>query len=156
MPVGAARGNGAEPTSLGDEVPPPSPATDIPLTEVIVMARTGDLQSIEVSGDKLEVTTLRGETFASRKPEGTNIWELLDREGVDHVASGLQITVKGSAARERDSTSAGQTAVTPTPIATPTSDEVSTPATGQLSEWYEEAQKAVWPIDGVHKSNFDE
>ena len=39
---------------------------------------------------------------------------------------------------------------------TPLSDEVSTPAPGQLSEWYEEAQKAVWPIDGVYTSNIDE
>ena len=120
------------------------------------MARRGDLQSIEVSDDKLEVTTLRGETFASRKPEGTSIVELLDREGVDHIASGLPITVKGSAARERGSTSAGQTTVILTPTPTSTSDEVSSPAAGQLSEWYEDAQKAVWPIDGVYKSNIDE
>ena len=82
--------------------------------------------------------------------------ELLDREGVDHIGSGLQITVKGSTARERGSTSAGQTTVTPTPTATSTSDEVSTPAPGQLSQWYREAQKAVWPIDGVYTSNIDE
>ncbi len=113
------------------------------------MARGGDLQSIEVSGDRLEVTTLRGETFASRKPEGPGIVELLDREGVDHIGSGLQITVKGS-------TAADQTTVMPTHTATSTSDEVSTPAPGQLSEWYEEAQKAVRPIDGVYTSNIDE
>ena len=156
MAVVAACGNGAEPTSLSDEVPTPAPPTEIPFTQVLGMARGGDLQSIEVSGDKLEVTTLRGETFVSRKEEGRSIVELLDREGVDHIASGFQITVKGSAARERDSTSAGQTTVTLTPTATPTSDEVSTPTSGQLSEWYGEAQKAVWPIDGVYTSNIDE
>ena len=117
MAVVAACGNGAEPTSLSDEVPTPAPPTEISLTQVIVMARGGVLQSIEVSGDKLEITTLDGETFASRKPEGISIVGLLDREGVDHIASGLQITVKGFAARERGSTSAGETtiAVTPTP-----------------------------------------
>ncbi len=36
------------------------------------------------------------------------------------------------------------------------SDEVSTPAPGQLSEWYRDAQKVVWPIDGVDSSNIDE
>ena len=36
------------------------------------------------------------------------------------------------------------------------SDEVPTPAPGQLSQWYREAQKAVWPIDGVYTSNIDE
>ena len=156
MAVVAACGNGAEPTSLSDEVPTPAPPTEISLTQVIVMARGGHLQSIEVSGDKLEVTTLDGETFASRKVEGMSIVELLEQAGVDHITSGLQITVKGSAGRERGSTSAGQTTVTLTPTATPTSDEVSTPAPGQLSEWYEEAQKAVWPIDGVYTSNIDE
>ncbi len=39
---------------------------------------------------------------------------------------------------------------------TSTSDEVSTPAPDQLSEWYEEAQKAVLSIDGVYKSYIDE
>ena len=63
------------------------------------MVRSSHLQSIEVSGDKLEVTTLSSETFASRKPEGTSIVELLAEVGVDHIASGLEITAKGSAAR---------------------------------------------------------
>ena len=38
----------------------------------------------------------------------------------------------------------------------PASDEVPTPTPGQLSEWYREAQKVVWPIDGVYSSNIDE
>ena len=122
MAVVAACENGAGPTSLSDEVPTPAPPTEIPLTQVIELARSGDLQSIEVSGDKLEVTTLRGETFASRKVEGISIVELLDQEGVDHIGSGLRITVKGSAAQEIGSTSAGQTTVTPTPTATSTSE----------------------------------
>ncbi len=149
MAVVAACGNGAEPTSLSDDVPTPAPPTEISLTQVIVMARGGHLQSIEVSGDKLEVTTLDGETFAARKVESMSIVELLEQAGVNHITSGLQITVKGS-------TSAGQTTVTLTPTATPTSDVVSTPAPGQLSEWYEEAQKTAWPIDGVYTSNIDE
>ena len=37
-----------------------------------------------------------------------------------------------------------------------TSEEVSTPVPGQLSEWYVEAQKAVLPIDGVNTSYIDE
>ena len=106
-----------------DEVSTPTPPTEIPLTQVIEMARTGHLQSIEVSGDKLEVTTLEGVTFASRKPEGTSIGALLDREGVDHIASGLQITVKGFAARERGSASAGETTIAVTPTPTSTSDQ---------------------------------
>ena len=64
------------------------------------MARAGHLQSIVVSGDKLEVNTLDGETFVSQKVEGTSIEELLDREGVDRIASGLRITAKGSATLE--------------------------------------------------------
>ncbi len=105
-----------------------SPLTEISLTEVIEMARTGQLQSIEVSGDKLEVTTLKGMTFASRKPEGTSIIALLDLEGVEHIFSGLQITVNGPAAQEKDPTSAGETtiAVTPTPTSAVTPTPTST------------------------------
>ena len=106
-----------------DEVPTPTPPTEIPLTEVIEMARTGQLQSIEVSGDKLEVTTLDGVTFASRKPGDTSIGALLDREGVGHIASGLQITVKGFAAPERGSTPAGETTIAVTPTPTSMSDQ---------------------------------
>ena len=56
MPVAS---NGAT-GSVSDEVPTPTPAppTEIHLTQVIEMARSGHLQSIEVSGDELEVTTL--------------------------------------------------------------------------------------------------
>ena len=122
MAVVAGCGNGVEPAPLSDEVPTPAPPTEIPFTQVLGMARAGELQSIEVSGYKLEITTLSGETFASRKVEGISIVELLDQEGVDHIASGLQITVKGSSARERGSTSAGQTTVTLTPTPTPTGD----------------------------------
>ena len=73
---------------------------DISLTQVLEMARIGDLQSIAVSGDKLEVNTLDGETFVSREVAGTSIKELSDREGVDHLASGLQIVATGSGAQE--------------------------------------------------------
>ena len=69
---------------------------DIPISQVVEMARRGVLESIEVSGDKLEITTLRAEKFTSRKEEGASVVELLQRAQVDPIASGVQISVKGS------------------------------------------------------------
>ena len=69
---------------------------DIPISQAIDMARRGDLESIEVSGDKLEITTLRGETLASRKEEGASVVELLEQAGIDLAASKLDVTIKGS------------------------------------------------------------
>ena len=69
---------------------------DVPISQAIDMARRGDLESIEVSGDKLEITTLRGEMLTSRKEEGASVVELLEQAGIDLAASKLDVTIKGS------------------------------------------------------------
>ena len=69
---------------------------DIPISQVISMAASGDLETIEVKGDKLTITTTKGESFISRKEEGASVVAILERAGVDPVASRLQVVVKGS------------------------------------------------------------
>ena len=69
---------------------------EIPISQVISMAARGELDYIEVNGDKLTVTTRRQETFTSRKEKGSSIVESLENSGVDPVASNVQIFVKGS------------------------------------------------------------
>ena len=69
---------------------------EVPISEVVRMAASEELLSIEVSGDKVTVITTLQETFTSRKEEGSSMVEILERAGVDPVAGRLDISVKGS------------------------------------------------------------
>ena len=69
---------------------------EIPISQVISMAARGQLESIDVRGDELEVRTTGQETFTSQKEEGASVVEILKRSGVDPLASDLEVTVKGS------------------------------------------------------------
>jgi cell division protease FtsH len=69
---------------------------EIRLDEAMAMARHGDLEAIEVNGDRLTVLTTRGETFTARKEPEMSIVEALDRFGVDLVSVTAGIEVKGS------------------------------------------------------------
>ena len=70
--------------------------SEIPISQVISMAAKGRVDSIVVKGDKLTVTTTVGDSFTSRKEAGASVVEILERSGVDPVASNLDVTVKGS------------------------------------------------------------
>ena len=70
-----------------------SRGNEIELSQVIQMAQTGQLESIEVTGDKLDVTTLSGEQFESRKETSVSIVELLEQRGVDSTSSSVLIKV---------------------------------------------------------------
>ena len=43
---------------------------EISFSEVVAMAKRGEVDTIEVSGDNLTVTTIRGENMTSRKGTG--------------------------------------------------------------------------------------
>ena len=60
----------------------PSPG-EISLTEVVSMAKGGEIESIEVSGNRLTIITNRGKTLTSRKEEGVGIMDTLAAAGVD-------------------------------------------------------------------------
>ena len=69
---------------------------EISISEVIRMAGSGELESIEVGGDKLTILSNSGETFESRKEQGSSIVELLEAAEIDPLVSRTDITVKGS------------------------------------------------------------
>ena len=73
-----------------------SDSSEIPINEVISMANRGEIDTIEVQGNKLHVLTTRGDTFVSNKEEGTSIVEMI--EASDGTSSMLSpnIVSKGS------------------------------------------------------------
>ena len=73
--------------SLGD-------SNELFINEVITMAGRGQVESIEVKGDALTVTTLSGETYESRKESGSSVVEMLRDAQVD--LSRVTVSVKGS------------------------------------------------------------
>ncbi|MCH7653534.1 MAG: cell division protein FtsH, partial [Chloroflexi bacterium] len=71
-------------------------SSEIPISEVVNMAARGDVELIEVSGDRLTIFSAGGETLISRKEEGSSLVEILEEAGIDPLASDVQIQVKGS------------------------------------------------------------
>ena len=69
---------------------------EIPINMVADMARSGEIETIEVRGDKLTVITTRQEAFTSRKEPGFSVVEMLDRYEVDLSSANFDIISKGS------------------------------------------------------------
>ena len=69
---------------------------EVSLSQVISMAALGQLDTIEVRGDKLTVITTSGETLTSRQPGSASVVEVLEEATVDPSASNVQVIVKGS------------------------------------------------------------
>jgi len=69
---------------------------EIGISEVIRMAGSGGIESIEVNGDNLTVISGTGESLSSRKEEGSSILELLEAANIDPLVSRTDVTVKGS------------------------------------------------------------
>ncbi len=70
---------------------------DIDLSEVIAMARSGEIQKILVQGNNLEITENGGSeaTLKSRKEEGSSIFELFAATGVAEGAVNIEIKGDG-------------------------------------------------------------
>ena len=80
----------------------PIGSSEEPISTVIQQARAGNLERIEVSGDKLTVTTKLGDTYTARKEEGSSLMDILARGGVDTGQRGagagpfdVDVVVKG-------------------------------------------------------------
>ena len=71
-------------------------SNEIPITEVVSLAASGDVDLIEVDKDRLTVSLTNGNVYTSRKEDGASIVESLARAGVDPVASNIRVVVKGS------------------------------------------------------------
>ena len=68
-------------------------SAEVSINEVISMASRGQVESIEVRGDSLTVTTISGETFESRKESGSSVVEMLREAPVD--LSGVNVKESG-------------------------------------------------------------
>jgi len=65
------------------------------ISQVITDARQGDISKLIVSGDTLTVELSNGEKYKSRKPGGTDIFEMLDRNEIEvGEPDGLNVQVK--------------------------------------------------------------
>ncbi|MEE2884487.1 MAG: ATP-dependent zinc metalloprotease FtsH [Chloroflexota bacterium] len=69
---------------------------EVPVSQVISMSASGDVDVIEIDGDKLTILTNSGETLVSRKEEGASLVQQLHEAGVDTVNGRLELVVKGS------------------------------------------------------------
>ena len=67
---------------------------EIEISEVIQMAQAGQIEKIEVKGDKLNVTATGDAVFESRKEAGVSILELLEQRGVATGLGAVQVEVK--------------------------------------------------------------
>ena len=75
-------------------IPRGASGEEIEISEVIQMARAGQLQEIEVTGDNLKVTTFDGEILRSRKESSVSLLQLLEDRGVVTGEGGVQVNVK--------------------------------------------------------------
>ena len=68
-------------------------ATEIPISEVIAMDKSGQVETITVDKDSLRIKVEGGSEFTSRKEEGSSILELLREAGAEE---GVEVKVRGS------------------------------------------------------------
>ena len=69
---------------------------DVSINEVVSMAARGSIETLEVRGDAITVTTRSGEMFSSRKESGSSIMEILQRADIDMVNPSFRLDVQGS------------------------------------------------------------
>ena len=67
---------------------------EIPISEVISRSVRGDIERIEVRGDRLAVFTTSGDSYSSRKEAGASMHEMLIASDVD--PSTVRVDVKGT------------------------------------------------------------
>ena len=69
---------------------------EVSINEVVSMAARGSIDTLEVRGDALTVTTRTGEVYSSRKESGSSVMEILQRAGIDMVNPSFRLDVQGS------------------------------------------------------------
>ena len=70
--------------------------SEIPINEVADLANHSEIESIEVSGERLKITTTAGQTFVSRLEENATLTNTLTDLGVDLTKTNFDIISKGS------------------------------------------------------------
>ncbi|MCI0840780.1 MAG: ATP-dependent zinc metalloprotease FtsH [Chloroflexi bacterium] len=74
-------------------IPRGSAGEEIEISRVAQLAASGEIRSIEVSGDDLIITTNTGGQLLSRKEPGTSVLEMLEAQGINAAASGIDVSV---------------------------------------------------------------
>ena len=69
---------------------------EIPVSEVISRSVRGEIERIEVRGDRLAVFTTSGESYSSRKEEGASVLDMLAASGANPGTSPVRVEVKGT------------------------------------------------------------
>ena len=72
----------------------PSAVPEVDIGQVLQMAEEGQVETIQVRGDELNVTTTSGDTLTSRKESGVSILELLEGRGIATGEEGIRIQVE--------------------------------------------------------------
>ena len=72
----------------------PSGSQEIPISQVIQMAKDKQIRTIEINEDSLKVIDAGGRVYRSRKEDSASILDILEKAGAD--ISGVEIEVKGS------------------------------------------------------------
>ena len=73
-----------------------SSGEEVEISRVVQLAASGDISSIEVSGDELVITTISGGQLISRKEPGTSVLEMLENQGINAAASGIDVAATSS------------------------------------------------------------
>ena len=76
-------------------LPRPAVISDLEISQVLQMAEAGEIAKIQLQGDNLEVTTVSGETFKSRKESSVSVLELLNQQGVKPGAVSIEVKPEG-------------------------------------------------------------
>ena len=68
------------------------------VSDILAMAKNGEISEIVVDGDKLIVTPRLSpnEKLSAAKEPGSSVFDLLAHEGIEPASSGIQIEVKGA------------------------------------------------------------
>lgn len=75
---------------------PRSYGTEVSISRVIDLAKSNDLQKIEVDGERLTLTTKDGDVLTSRKEAGANILAILEDAEVNVGTDGVDVEIAGS------------------------------------------------------------
>ena len=120
MVTGVACGDGGStptttPTGTASPIPTPTQAApspkEITLTEVVSMAKGGEIESIEVGGDRLTIITHTGQTITSRKEEGSSIMDTLAAAGVDPLPGIPKILPTSTPVAKKDAEKTAETRI---------------------------------------------
>ena len=74
-------------------IPRGSAGEEVEISRVAQLVASGDVLSIEVSGDDLTIITTTGGELYSRKEPGTSVLEMLEAQGINAGSSGIDIRV---------------------------------------------------------------